>query len=219
MSGHALRDGVPLDEQIGGPTMEQGTLDGRHVLVDGGADDGVRERQRIALREQVGADQRRRGRSRARHVELGELRREPDVGSVTDDRGGANERARIVREQGEPHQDRARDCAWAELLDPASVRGDGLDPVGDDAGGELPEEQRIPADRGIARGAELVVGVLAERRTSRDAAASADSSEGRRTSVRSVPVTSAMSASSTPGSAGRRPATTTTGRPSILRTR
>ena len=87
--GRTLRRGAGLEQQFGGRAMRGVSLDHIQRLVDGAADDGVEELERILATEEVEPNEGGGGRAKLTCCQVGERRRVTQLGPVAQDRGRA----------------------------------------------------------------------------------------------------------------------------------
>ena len=155
MPRRTLRPGAGLEQQLSGRAVRSVPFDHIERLVDGAADDGVEELERILATEKVEPNEHGGGRTKLACLHAGEGGRVAQLGPVAEDRGRAQKGKRHAA-AGERGGARPREKRPAP---PISSRWGMCSAVG---AGSLPcnrvehraDEERISAGRRFQRGAE-----------------------------------------------------------------
>jgi hypothetical protein len=95
-----LRPGAGLEQELSGQAVRSVSFDHIERLVDGAADDGVKELERILPPEEVKPNERSCGRTKLAGIHAGESRRVAQLGPVAEDRGRMEEGKRLGRQAG-----------------------------------------------------------------------------------------------------------------------
>ena len=145
LRGHRSRAGAATAQQPGGALVGERALVCGHVLVDGRADQRVRERRRRLVGEHLGADQLVGGDHGGGVVEAGELGDERERGGIAEHGGRVRHRRRVAAQAAEPHEHGARRGARRDRGDLRDVGGVRRDALGAQRLGQLDQQQRVAA--------------------------------------------------------------------------
>ena len=160
--GDLLRLRAGLGQDLRRSAMRGDAFRRRHVVVDGGTHDRVRERGRQLEMQQVGARERRRRVACELTVDPGELGSVSQLRPVAEHGDRTREHSRLRRETREPQRHRTRHRLRPDLLDAARIRGSRCEPLALDRVQERPHEQRVAAGRSPARVDEFLVRLTIE---------------------------------------------------------
>jgi hypothetical protein len=97
VSRRTLRLGAGLEQQFSGRAVRGVSFDHVEGLVDGAADDGMEELERILATEEVKPDEGGGGRTQLAFLHAGEGGRVAQLGPVTENRCRAQEDQRVAR--------------------------------------------------------------------------------------------------------------------------
>jgi hypothetical protein len=154
VAGCTLRRGAGLEQQLGGRAVRSVSFDHIERLVDGSADDGVEELQRILATEEVEPDEGRGRRTKFACFHAGKRGRVAQLGPVAEDRRRAEQGKRPGGQASEAKPDRARNALRADLQQTGHVLGGRAGSLPGDRVEHRAKEERIAAGRRLERGAE-----------------------------------------------------------------
>ena len=184
------------------------------VEVHGRAQERMLERQRLAVREHAGCDQRRHARERRRVVDARELGGQPEIAAVTEHGHGASQFCGRRVEPRQPRQDRGAEPIAGELAEQAGVRVLGRETRRAHAGEQLAEQERIASRRVVTGTGER--GRRLQLQASGDDLGGGGETERRgRSTVALALAASDCTRPWSPGSGGRQDAISATASPSI----
>ena len=155
--GRTLRRRAGLEQQLSGRAVRGVSFDHIERLVDGAADDGVEELERILATEEVEPNEGGGGRTKLACFHAGERGRVAQLGPVAEDRGRAEEGQRLRRQASEAKPDDARNALRADLQQTGHVLGGRAGSLPCNRVEHRADEERISAGRRLEGGAEGVV--------------------------------------------------------------
>ena len=123
--GRTLRRRAGLEQQLSGQAVRGVSFNDIERLVDGGADDGVEELERILAAEEVEPNERGGSRTKLACFHAGESGRVAQLGPVAEDRGGTEEGKRLRWQAGEAEPDGASNALPSDFQQTGHVRGGG----------------------------------------------------------------------------------------------
>ena len=137
--------------------MRGASFDHIERLVDGAADDGVEELERILATEEVEPHECRGGRTQLARLDAGESGRVAQLDPVAEDRGRAEERERLRLQPSKAKPDGPGNAVPSDLEQTWHVLGGRADSLPRDRVEDRDDEERVPSRRRFEGGGEGVV--------------------------------------------------------------
>ena len=157
MPRRALRRRAGLQQQFGGRAVRSVSFDCIKRLVDGAANDGVEELERILAPQEVKPNECGSGRTKLACFHAGKSGRVAQLGPVAEDRGRTEKGKRLRRQAGEAKPDRARNALRSDLHQKRHMLGSRARSLPCNRVQHRADEERIPAGRRLEGGAESLV--------------------------------------------------------------
>jgi hypothetical protein len=152
-----LGRGAGLEQQFGGRAVRGPSLDHIQRLVDGAADDGVEELQRILAAEEVEPDEGGGSRTKLTCFHAGERRRVAQLDPVAQDRGRAEQGQRLRPQPSEAKPDHPGNALRTDLQQTRRVLGGRAGSLPCDRVEHRADKEWVAAGRRFERGAEGLV--------------------------------------------------------------
>ena len=149
-----LRRRAGLEQQFGGRAVRGVSFDHIERLVDGAADDGVEELERILAPQEVKPNEGGGGRTKLACFHAGERGRVAQLGPVAEDRGSAEEGKRLRRQASEAKPDGARNALRSDFQQTGHLLGGRAGSLPCNRVEHRADEERISAGRRLEGGAE-----------------------------------------------------------------
>ena len=159
MPRRTLRRSAGLEQQLSGQAVCGLSFDNIERLVDGAADDGMEELERILSPEEVEPNERDGGRPKLTCFHTGERGRMAQLGPVAEDRGRPEQGKRRRLQASEAKPDDARNAMRSDLQQTGHLLGGRAGSLPGDRIQHSVDEERIAAGRRFERGAEGLVRV------------------------------------------------------------
>ena len=152
-----LRPRAGLEQQLSGRAVRSVSFDHIERLVDGAADDGVEELERILAPEEVKPNECGGGRTKLACAHAREGGRVAQLGPVAEDRRRAEEGKRFRRQASKAKPDRARNALRSDFQQTGHLLGRRAGSLPGNRVEHRADEERISAGRRFEGGAEGLV--------------------------------------------------------------